>query len=162
MRLIYVGRLEELKGIRVLFEAWKQMGADAPELMIYGSGPLDDWCRENSAGLNIQLKGVVTNSDVKKYIAESQALILPTLCYEGFPMTVLEAFSVGTPVICSDLGNAGAVVDDGITGWKFRAGDPGSLVCAIGRWKDVGDNVKRTYQSKYTAEENYRLSLIHI
>ena len=56
------------------------------------------------------MKGFVSNIEARKLIAISRALILPTRWYEGFPMSIVEAFSVGTPVLCSALGNAGAVV----------------------------------------------------
>ena len=46
MSFIYVGRLDELKGVRTLFEAWKMMMDNAPELKVCGTGPLEDWCRE--------------------------------------------------------------------------------------------------------------------
>ena len=48
MSFIFVGRLEALKGIEVLFEAWKLMADDAPGLIVCGRGPLDDWCRQHS------------------------------------------------------------------------------------------------------------------
>ncbi|MCD8197552.1 MAG: glycosyltransferase, partial [Lachnospiraceae bacterium] len=66
---IYVGRLDELKGIKILFGAWKQMGKAAPQLVICGSGPLEDWCynyiRDNP-DLNIKIHGFVPNAEAKK------------------------------------------------------------------------------------------------
>ena len=55
---------------------------------------------------------------MRKLVANSKALILPTRWYEGFPMSIVEAYSVGTPVICSVLGNIGNVVKEGIIGCK--------------------------------------------
>ena len=117
-QFVFAGRLDKLKGIDLLFEAWKRMGEDAPKLIVCGTGPMEDWCksftREND--VNIEMRGFVPNNEALKLIANSKALVLPTQWYEGFPMSIVEAFSVGTPVICSDLGNAGSVVEEGITG----------------------------------------------
>ena len=161
MRFVYVGRLETLKGIEVLFEAWRRMGDDAPRLFVCGSGPLEDWCRQHSQGLNIEVKGFVESSELRRLIAQCGALILPTLLYEGFPMTIVEAFSVGTPVICSDLGNSGSLIEEGVTGWKFEPGSAEGLVKAVRKCLDAGGSVRadvrRIYSEKYTPEANYRL-----
>jgi len=106
--------------------------------------------------LNAEMEGFVPNEEVKKLIGQSQALILPTILYEGFPMSIVEAYSAGTPVICSDLGNAGAVVEEGITGWKFKVGSAAGLAEAVGKWSDIHENVKAVYLKKYTAEVNYQ------
>jgi glycosyltransferase involved in cell wall biosynthesis len=153
---VYAGRLDELKGIKILFEAWAQMGANAPRLIVCGTGPLEDWCKDKAIGLNIQLMGFVENTKVKDIIGHSRALILPTLWYEGFPMSIVEAYSAGTPVICSDFGNTGRIVYEGITGWKFEIGSIEGLVKAVNKWEDISCSVKRIYEEKYTAESNYQ------
>ena len=157
MSFIYVGRLDELKGVRTLIDAWKVMNTDAPHLIICGTGPLEDWCLTQIKGscLNAEMRGFVNNERVKRLIADSQALILPTLWYEGFPMTILEAYSVGVPVICSDLGNAGAVIEEGITGWKFKAANAEDLAKKVLGWSDIRDSVRDVYKKKYTADANY-------
>ena len=75
-------------------------------------------------------------------------------------MTILEAFSVGTPVICSDLGNAGSIVREGVTGWKFQAGNAPELAAAVRKCLDSNGGlrarVKEEYESKYTPDANYR------
>lgn len=156
MSLIYVGRLDELKGVRILFKAWRLMGANAPQLVVCGSGSLEDWCKGEAVDLNIKMMGFVDNDEAKRLIGQSNALILPTLWYEGFPMTILEAYSVGTPVICSDLGNAGAVVEEGVTGWKFETGSAEALARAVIHWKDIREGVKKEYITKYASEANYK------
>lgn len=154
---IYAGRLDELKGVKILIEAWRLMGVDAPHLTICGTGPLEKWCREGAKGLNVEMKGFVTNEEVRKLTAHSQALILPTLWYEGFPMSIVEAYASGTPVICSDLGNAGSLVEEAVTGWRFRTGDAFALAEKVRGWSDISGGVRRVYEEKYTAEENDHL-----
>ena len=75
-------------------------------------------------------------------------------------MSIVEAFSVGTPVICSDLGNAGSVVEDGITGYKFDYKSVDEIVKAI---ENIGENIihikriEKIYESKYNETVNYKI-----
>ena len=137
-QFVFAGRLDKLKGIDLLFEAWKHMGEEAPKLIVCGTGSMEDWCksfiREND--VNIEMRGFVPNNEALKIIANSKAIVLPTQCYEGFPMSIVEAFSVGTPVICSDLGNAGSVVEEGITGYKFTADLVDEIIQAVVFYND--------------------------
>src|SRR5699024_10944751 len=102
-------------------------------LIVCGTGPLDEWCKAfvKSNVVNIEMRGFVPNQDAIKIISNSKALILPTQWYEGFPMSIVESFSVGTPVICSELGNSGSVVGEGITGCKFTADNINELILAV-------------------------------
>lgn len=160
MSFIFVGRLDELKGIKTLFEAWRLMGAEAPLLTVCGNGPMEDWCMQQSQGLNIEMRGFVDSLSVKRLMAQSRALIMPTLWYEGFGMNVIEAYSCGIPVICSDLGNAGSLVEEGVTGWKFEAGSARGLVDAVRKSmhsdSDFRDRVRLVYEQKYSPDANYR------
>lgn len=157
-RFVFAGRLDRLKGIEVLLEAWKQMGAEAPELLLCGTGPMEDWCRsflaENSL-TKIRMPGFVDNRQLRQLIGASRGLILPTQWYEGFPMSIVEALSVGTPVICSDLGNAGSIVTEGVSGRKFRADSPEDLIRAVRACTGLCQSTYETYLSEYTAEKNY-------
>ena len=156
-QFVFAGRLDKLKGIDLLFEAWQRMGAHAPKLIVCGIGPMEDWCksfiREND--VNIEMRGFVPNDEALKIIANSKALVLPTQWYEGFPMSIVEAFSVGTPVICSDLGNAGSVVEDGINGRKFKNGNISELVKIVNNQDIAAKTVYEKYKEKYTEDINY-------
>lgn len=158
-QFVFAGRLDKLKGIDFLFEAWKMLGEKAPKLIVCGIGPMEDWCksfiRENV--VNIEMLGFVPNDKALKIIANSRALVLPTQWYEGFPMSIVEAFSVGTPVICSDLGNAGSVVEDGITGYKFAVDSIEGISHAIKKCHKLCGQTKKIYLEKYSVEKNYEL-----
>ena len=157
-QMVYAGRLEKLKGVDVLLEGWRLLGEDAPRLILCGTGPMEEWCqrfvRENSLN-NVELRGFTPNAEVRRLMAQSRALILPTQCYEGFPMTILEAFSVGTPVLCSDLGNAGSIVSEGVTGRKFKPDSPEDLARAVRNCKGLCQSAYQTYLDRYTAQRNY-------
>lgn len=163
-RIIFASRLEELKGLRVLLEGWRLLGADAPRLVICGTGPLESWClrfiHENKLR-NVTLAGRLPNEKVRRLLATSRALILPTQCYEGFPMCIAEAYSVGTPVLVSDLGNGGSLVKQGLTGMKFNQRSPQSVADTVGAFlADTEtpwcDNAKAEYDRFMTPESNYQ------
>lgn len=158
-QFVYVGRIEEIKGIKVLLQAWEQMGDKAPKLLLCGTGPLEEWCKKfiSEHKMNrIEMTGRIPNQQVRQILSESLGLILPTQLYEGFPMTIIEAYSVGTPVIGSGIGNTGNIVKEGITGWKFQPDSPGELVEAVGKVHDVVNQVIEEYRTKYTEEESYK------
>ena len=106
------------------------------------------------------MRGFVPNDEALKVIANSKALVLPTQWYEGFPMSIVEAFSVGTPVICSDLGNAGSVVEEGITGYKFGYKSIESIISVVDKMREKpldGEKIKKLYEMKYSENANYKI-----
>ena len=66
-----------------------------------------------------------------RIVADATCLLLPSLWYEGFPRTIVEAFACGTPVIASRLGSMIDLIDDGRTGLLFEPGNAGDLVTNI-------------------------------
>ena len=159
-QFVYVGRLEEIKGIDVLLNAWKILGSNAPKLIMCGTGPLEEWCRqfiEENGLTKVELAGFVPNVQVRKIIGESKALVLPTQVYEGFPVTIAESYASGTPVIGSDLGNTGSLIENGKTGLKFNhtsAEDLAEKVEILAKKHYVLDEI---YRNKYSSEMNYEI-----
>lgn len=158
-QFIYVGRLEEIKGIEVLLGAWKELGSEAGELLICGIGPLENWVRdyiELNKLSKVKLLGFVPNEEVRKLIGRSKALILPTQVYEGFPMTIAEAYAMGTPVIGSDIGNTGSLIEQGKSGLKFEHKSPIALAEAVKKTEKIFSGLSADIITKYSAENNYR------
>lgn len=159
-QFVYVGRIEEIKGIRILLKAWKILGEKAPTLLVCGTGPLEEWANTyiNTHRLeNVQMLGFVENSKVRKLIAESTALILPTQVYEGFPMTIAESYACGTPVVGSDQGNTGSLIEEGVSGLKFRYDSSESLAEKIVELLRSPIEMNSEVIHKYSSEENYKL-----
>lgn len=158
-QFVFAGRLDKLKGVDILFEAWKRMGDTAPKLVVCGTGPMEDWCKTfiQQNDVNIEMRGFVSNAETLKIIANSKALILPTQWYEGFPMSIVEAFSVGTPVVCSDLGNAGIIVEEGVTGCKFRADSAEDMINAVRRCDGMCESTMSESNHKYSDVRNYEM-----
>ena len=89
-------------------------------------------------------------------------LVLPSEWYEGFPLVLVEAFAHGLPVLASRLGSMADIIKDGETGLLFAPGDADDLADKA-KWllenpqqaQKLGDNARRTFLAKYTAEQNY-------
>lgn len=157
-QIVYAGRLDKLKGVEFLLEAWNELKNSDLKLIICGTGPLEDWCKEYIADHklnNVEMRGFVSNYDVKKILSESEALILPTQWYEGFPMTILEAFSVGTPVLGSDMGNVGKLIRKDVNGRLFSPTDKSQLLDSLQKFNIDYDEVFEYFRQNYSAYSNY-------
>lgn len=160
-QILYAGRIEELKGVRLLLEAWKDMGNDAPDLVMCGIGPLYNYCMEyikKNKIKKVAMMGLLGNSQIKSLMMESKAVILPTQWYEGFPMTIVEAFSVGTPVICSNFGNCAFLVKDGVNGYKIEMNNTEGIKKAVKMLLQndgMENKVLEIYNGNYTENINY-------
>lgn len=160
-QFVFAGRLDKLKGIDFLLKAWKQMGEYAPQLVICGTGPLEDWCKKFIVDnkLNVEILGFLPNSETRKVIANSKALILPTQWYEGFPMSIVEAFSMGTPAICSNVGNVADIVKEGVNGYKFEMKSVNELEKKIRTHTNLYESTLGWYREYYTKGNNYKILL---
>ena len=163
-QFVYAGRIEKIKGMELLLQAWMKLGEKASKLTICGSGELESWCREciqNNEIASIEMLGQIDNSEVKRIVGESLAMIYPTQWYEGFPMAVAEAYTMGTPIIAADIGNVGNLVEDNVSGLKFKSNSVVALAKAIEKFVNNPKGIPEEYLTKYTADNNYLL-LKHI
>lgn len=153
-----VGRLSVEKGIDVLVKTVTQN----PQLAvrIAGSGPQNTLVHQVPG---ITALGPVSPEVVWAEMTRATALVLPSICYENFPRTLVEAFACGLPVIASRIGSLAELVDDGETGLLFSAGDSDDLsqkMC----WAEqnptemarMGRNARAKYDAEFTADTNYQ------
>lgn len=161
---IFVGRLSEEKGLLTLLEAWRRIPREFP-LRIIGEGPLLEELRvrKRENGLDgISIEGRLPRADTIAAIRRAQFLIFPSLWYECFPLTLVEAFACGVPVVASQLGAMAEIVATGRTGVLFRAGDPSDLAEKI-LWafshpndlEAMSGRCREEFLSKYTSEQNF-------
>jgi glycosyltransferase involved in cell wall biosynthesis len=161
---LYAGRLSGEKGIRTLLDAWARAGVTA-QLRIAGSGPLEGMVREAAARTaSIRYLGQLSREDLATQLRGALALVFPSEWYEGMPMTILEAFACGRPVLAARLGGMEEMVTEGITGSLFRPADPADLSARLA-WASghpaalaaMGANARSEYTSRYTPDANYPL-----
>ena len=163
-QFVFVGRIDELKGVDLLFDAWKKLENnlkdETPRLIVCGTGPMYEWCKKfisKNSLTSIRMLGHVENAIAKQYIANSKAIILPTKWYEGFPMTIVEAYSVGTPIIGSDFGNVSDLIIDHVTGEKINIASSNDLVDKVLSWKEYeSEKIRELYLKKYGSENNFK------
>ena len=161
---VYAGRIEKIKGISLMLEAWKQLGNDFPRLVLCGSGELDEEVEKFISDNNIKnvvKTGHIQKEKVMEIINKAYALIIPSQVYEGFPMTILEANALGVPVIGSDLGNVGNLINNNINGIRFNHNSSADLADKCQYIYKNPMAVDENFIKKYSAEENYN-SLIKI
>jgi glycosyltransferase involved in cell wall biosynthesis len=157
----YVGRLLEGKGTETLVAAWRSL--PQVRLKIVGDGALRPSLeaiarREN---LNIEFTGMQDRASVLAMMANAALVVVPSEWYEGFPMVVAESFGCGTPVLASRIGSLKELVQDGVTGGKFIAGDPEDLAHAIEgiladntNLRQMRNNARAYFDAHLTEERN--------
>lgn len=130
---MFAGRLSDEKGVEDLVRAWLIWGESAPELRIIGDGPLRESLQRmvsSAPGARIRFLGQLASIEAEQQIANARLLVLPSVCFEGFPMVIREAFAYGTPVAVSNIGPLPSIVRDGACGLIFQPHDAETL-CRI-------------------------------
>lgn len=114
--LLYIGRLDSAKGIPLLLDAYEGSHTTRP-LWIGGTGPQADrveaYARKDS---RVRYLGGLDAQGVRLALQGSAAVVVPSLCLEGFPRVVAEAFSVGRPILTVAGGSVGSIVGSDL-GW---------------------------------------------
>lgn len=165
--VIYVGRLLEGKGTETLVRAWRHL----PEvrLKIVGDGALRERleiiARQDRS--NVEFAGRLDRSSVLDAIKAAALLVIPSECYEGFPMVIAESYACGTPVVASRVGSMEELVEEGITGRKFSPGSPRELARTVSDTlarpallQEMRTNA-RTYFDTHLVEQRNCTDLIH-
>ncbi len=163
---VFVGRLVIEKGVWALMAAWQSLNGSLP-LRVIGSGPeqqfLERYCQTQNVK-NVEFLGQMPRSQVLEQIRAARCLIFPSQYFENFPMTIVEAYANGVPVIASDIGSVAEIVHDGITGVTFAPGNAAELASRM-EWaisnpdllEEMGRRARAEYEVKYTAKRNYEM-----
>jgi glycosyltransferase involved in cell wall biosynthesis len=162
--VLWVGRLSEEKGIRVLLAALGILSFPVP-LKLAGDGPLLEEAASEIGQRELKqvdVLGGVPPQDVTELMHGARFVVVPSLCFENFPLTIAEAFACGVPVVVSRIGSLAEIVEDGVTGLHFAPGDAADLAAKV-EWawthpqemEKMGRAARREYEAKYTAERNY-------
>ncbi len=155
---LFVGRLSEEKGLKVLAEALRL--SPNVNCSIVGAGPQQDLISNTK---QIRYLGSCSAEQVYAHMNAASYLVMPSIAFEHFPRTLVEAFACVLPVIASRLGPLAELIDDGETGLLF---DPGSaqdlaskLRFAEARpdiMRQMGAKARAEYELKYTPQRNYQ------
>lgn len=129
---LYCGRLSEEKGIFTLIKAFGRFPRIT--LKIVGTGPLEhelkQYCEEKKM-LNILFQGYKSGKELYDIVAGAKYVCVPSECFENNPMTIVEAYSLATPVIGAAIGGISEIVLEDETGYAFESGSAESLTQMI-------------------------------
>ena len=159
----FVGRLSREKGVQTLLDAWGDIRGLT--LRIVGDGPLRRQLEASAQSRHpetIRFLGQQPHANTLYAIRHSAFVIMPSIWYEGFGRVIIEAFSLGRPVIASRLGSMAELIDHGRTGLLFEPGNPADLAEKI-TWMQanpeerarMGQAARLEYEAKYTPEKNF-------
>lgn len=166
--VIYAGRLDEAKGLRVLMAGWDRYCAQsAPPglgLVIAGSGQMEGevaaWAAKRPS---VRLAGQLNAAECAAAMAGARAVILPSAWEETFGLAAVEAMALGVPPVAAGHGSFTELVTDGVDGVLFRPGDPASLAQALAdadlaadQFAEYGRRARKTYEQRFDPGDSMR------
>ena len=164
----YAGRLDEVKGVRLLMAAWDRycvMSKDPGlRLVIAGSGPLErevtGWA---SARPSVQMTGHVPAAEVASLRSRARAVIVPSVWEEPFGLVVVESMAAGAPLIVAGHGSFIELVTPGVDGVLFPPGDAQALALAVAdveadpeKYENYGKQARETYEQRFNPEHSLK------
>lgn len=165
--IAYVGRISEEKGTDIFCEAVQRLIRQGCKFDACVIGDGDDIGRYKSKYPNVHFLGWMSHEETLSIIRESRVLILPSRCYEGAPLTVIEAMTMGIPCIVSDSTSATEIVNRN-TGYVFESENISDLMKCIR--EALNDNeynrkkalVENTFDSEIYHEDMYSSCLVNL
>ncbi|MER7396184.1 glycosyltransferase [Streptomyces sp. NPDC000151] len=159
--LLYLGRLAEAKGVRLLMAAWDELAADGGvgvPLVIAGTGPLEREVTAWAAGRDdVRYVGLYDTAECQRAVARSVAVVAPSTWLEAFGLVVVEAMAAGVPTVAAGHGAFVELVEDGVTGLLHQPGEPASLASCIrritagpARNREMGQAARRRYERGFS------------
>ncbi|MFI8910217.1 glycosyltransferase family 4 protein [Streptomyces sp. NPDC053513] len=159
--LLFLGRLAEPKGVRLLMAAWDELAADGGAgvpLVLAGAGPLE---REVAAWADgrddVRYVGLYDPEECRRAVERSVAVVAPSLARETFGLVVAEAMAAGVPAVAAGHGAFVELVDEGVTGLLHRPGEASSLAdrlrritAAPARNREMGLAARRRYEQRFS------------
>jgi glycosyltransferase involved in cell wall biosynthesis len=185
--VVYVGRLDEAKGLPLLMRAWDlfiassgtaraKTGSALLRLVIAGSGPLDDEVHGWAATTPLaDAVGMLSREACGELVSTARAVLIPSVTLETFGLVAVEAMAAGVAVVAPNHASFPELVTDGVNGVLFSPGDAQALAAVLSRiasapteFENMGRAGRRTYQGRFQPEANlaqlegiYRFAIAH-
>ena len=153
---LFVGRLEKLKGLQTLIPVFRRY--HRAQLLVAGTGSYETKLRQLAEGsINIRFLGYLSDLQLQALYRQAVAVIMPSLCFEGFPLVLIEAFRQKTPAIARNLGGMPEVIEESGGGLVYDTEQ--ELVAAMNelfensaKRRSLGQRGHQAYQRNWTAE----------
>lgn len=144
----FFGSVNPQKGLEILISAFREYKCEKFRLVVHGNmRHFPKYAKRVRAFADmdsrINFLGPFDHSGLAAALSSIDVLVVPSVWYENTPFVVLEAFAAGRPVIASDLGGLSELVQDGVNGRTFTAGDPGALVSVLADFDEDPELVER-------------------
>ena len=154
---LFVGRLSREKGIDVLAKAISNTAIGA--LRVIGGGEMEKLAHQSFSENYLGFRKL---DEILALMRKSSYLVVPSICFENFPRTIVEAFSSGLPVIASRIGALEEIVKEGVTGILFEPGNAQDLAAKLA-WAEsnpqemlrMGRTAREEYEARYAPNKNY-------
>lgn len=154
---LFVGRLAPEKGLDTLIDSLRELPNVAIDVI--GDGPERSKAEPHS---QLKVTGWLAPAAVQERMQHAGYLVMPSIWYENFPRTLVEAYANGLPVIASRLGAMAELVEHGRTGLLFEPGDPSDLARHLAwaeafpkKMRAMGERAREVYEQRFTPERNY-------
>lgn len=156
---LFVGRLTAEKGADTLIEAWTKAEPEL-KLVVIGDGPMLEELKAQAEGHNIEFWGRKSRQEVLETLQRAEVVIIPSRVYEGLPMSLVEGYACGTPVIAPDHAALPDLIGDG--GWLYPPNDSQALAKLISGlsledFRSKRSSARAIYEQNYTPEVNFKL-----
>ncbi|MFF0476958.1 glycosyltransferase [Streptomyces sp. NPDC004284] len=176
-QVLFLGRLTEAKGVRLLMAAWDELAADGGAgvpLVLAGAGPLEPEVTAWAAGRDdVRYAGLLDPEECRRAVARSVAVVAPSMTLETFGLVVAEAMAAGVPAVAAGHGGYVELVEEGVTGLLHEPGDAASLASRLRRIttdpagnREMGTAARRRYEQGFgpavglkRLEEGYRSAI---
>ncbi len=157
---VVIGRISQEKGLDTVAKAWQRLNYP---LTIVGDGPLRKSV-EQKMPASVRFTGQKPHDETMQICKQSPIFIFPSECYEGSPLSLLEAMALGRAIIATDLGQRREIIRDGVSGILYQAGNAEDLRRKIVQLienpdlcKSLGNAARHTYLERYVPEKNYEM-----
>lgn len=159
--IFFFGRISEEKGILTLLNAIKQV--PDIKLKLAGTGPLLEQLKPQCPP-NAEFLGFKQGEELRELIHNASFVVVSSECYENNPMTIIESYMIGTPVIGSDLGGIPELIIENKTGYTFKPKSSDDLketitkACSISEeeYARMSDEAKKFAMDNFSEESHYQ------
>lgn len=162
--VLFAGRISREKGVGTLLDSAARM--KEIRFVAAGEGPLLEEFRKEAGARgidNIEFVGYARGERLEGLIRGAGCVVVPSISYENLPLSILEAFARGKPVVASDAGGSPELVENGATGYVFRRDDPDSLSDALEKTMsdgthraEMGSRARALVAGGYSPDYHYR------
>ena len=155
--VLYVGRISEEKGLPVLLDAWAAARPRGLELVVAGDGP-ERPALERRGIEGVRFTGWLASESIRELMHTARVLAFPSVCYEVFPATIVEAMCAGLPVLASAHGGPAEIVGAIGNEWLAAPGDVASWAARLAQLSGddgidaAGARGREIYAAQYAPE----------